>query len=126
MSDYFSFTAQGARDARHTLYLKLHAFLGEVLNRENVVHVGHPGHSEADSPNLLAATAEKSVQVGHEADQPQSNTIHTTKLQILSDLPQMLWKSGSYGPFKQGEIVEIDSEIADILLKSGKAEEVKD
>jgi hypothetical protein len=35
----------------------------------------------------------------------------------------MLWKSGSFGPFKQGETVEIDSEIADILLKSGKAEE---
>ena len=69
---------------------------------------------------------EKSVKVGHEADEPQSNTTHNTKLQILSDLPQMLWKSGSFGPFKQGETVEIDSEIADILLKSGKAEEVKD
>ena len=71
----------------------------------------------------MSISVKKSVQVGHEADKPQSNTIHTTKLQILSDLPQMLWKSGTYGPFKQGQIIEIDSEIADILLKSGKAEE---
>ena len=128
LSNYFNFidkSAIGGIDGRDSLYLKLHAFLGEVLNRENVGHVGHPGHFEADSPNLLAATAEKSVKVGHEADEPQSNTIHTTKLQILSDLPQMLWKSGTYGPFKQGQIIEIDSEIANILLKSGKVEEKK-
>jgi hypothetical protein len=128
LSDYFSFTAQSEHDARHTLYLKLHAFLGEVLNRENVGHVGHPGHFEAESPNLLAATGEKSVQVGHEADETDnlaSAAQKTTKLQILEDLPQMLWKSGSFGPFKQGETIEIDSEIADILLKSGKVEEKK-
>ena len=71
----------------------------------------------------MSISVKKSVQVGHEADEPQSNTTHTTKLQILSDLPQMLWKSGSFGPFKQGQIIEINSEIADILLKSGKAEE---
>ena len=72
---------------------------------------------------------EKSVKVGHEADETDNLTSaaqKTTKLQILEDLPQMLWKSGSFGPFKQGETIEIDSEIADILLKSGKAEEVKD
>ena len=128
LSNYFNFidkSAIGGIDGRDSLYLKLHAFLGEVLNRKNVDHVCHPDHSKADSPNLLAATAEKSVQVGREAEEPQSNTTHTTKLQILSDLPQMLWKSGSFGPFKQGEIIEIDSEIADILLKSGKVEEKK-
>ena len=46
--------------------------------------------------------------------------------QLNYDQDIMLWKSGTYGrPFKQGETIEIDSEIADILLKSGKVEEKK-
>ena len=132
LSNYFTFmdkSVLGVLHVQHPLYLKLHAFLSGVLNRENVGHVGHPGHFEADSPDLVAATAEKSVKVGHEADETDnlaSAAQKTTKLQILEDLPQMLWKSGSFGPFKQGQTIEIDSEIANILLKSGKAEEVKD
>ena len=61
------------------------------------------------------------IQLYNEEKEALDNEYESDK----SDLPQMLWKSGTYGPFKQGETIEIDSEIADILLKSGKVEEKK-
>ncbi|MCL4398983.1 hypothetical protein M1293_00510 [Candidatus Parvarchaeota archaeon] len=43
-------------------------------------------------------------------------------IKIIADVPQFIWKNNkSYGPFSFSNTVEIDREVAEILIKSGKA-----
>ena len=40
----------------------------------------------------------------------------------MSDIPQFIWKNNkTYGPFAFPNVVEVEKEVADILIKSGKA-----
>lgn len=44
-------------------------------------------------------------------------------IKILSDIPKFVWRNDkSYGPFSFPNIIEIDKDVAQILIKSGKAE----
>ncbi len=43
-------------------------------------------------------------------------------IKIMSDIPQFIWKNNkTYGPFSFPNVVEVEKEVADILIKSGKA-----
>ncbi len=43
-------------------------------------------------------------------------------VKIVSDVPRFVWRNDkSYGPFSVLSVVELDREVADILIKSGKA-----
>lgn len=47
-------------------------------------------------------------------------------IKIISFIPSFIWIDGkTYGPFKEEDIINIDQEIADILINSGKAIEIK-
>ena len=44
-------------------------------------------------------------------------------IKVISDIPKFVWRNDkSYGPFTFPNVIEIDKEVADILIKSGKAE----
>jgi hypothetical protein len=44
-------------------------------------------------------------------------------IKILSDIPKFVWRNDkSYGPFSFPNVIEIDKDVAQILIKSGKAE----
>ncbi|MEM0143071.1 MAG: hypothetical protein QXL94_03855 [Candidatus Parvarchaeum sp.] len=48
-----------------------------------------------------------------------------TVIKILSDIPKFVWRNDkSYGPFSFPNVIEIDKDVAQILIKSGKAESV--
>ncbi len=54
--------------------------------------------------------------------QEQSKDDNLTVIKITADVPKFIWKnSKSYGPFSFPQVIEIDKDIADILIKSGKA-----
>ncbi len=43
-------------------------------------------------------------------------------IKIMSDIPKFIWRNDkSYGPFSFPNVIEIDKDVADILIKSGKA-----
>ncbi len=43
-------------------------------------------------------------------------------IKIIADVPRFVWKNNkTYGPFSFPNVVEIDRDVADILIKSGKA-----
>ena len=43
-------------------------------------------------------------------------------IKIMSDVPKFIWKNNkSYGPFSFPNVVEIDKDVAEILVKGGKA-----
>jgi DNA replication initiation complex subunit (GINS family) len=47
-------------------------------------------------------------------------------IKITSFIPSFIWTDGkTYGPFKEEDIINIDQEIANILINSGKAIEIK-
>ncbi len=145
LSNYFNFIdedAQGARDARHTLYLKVHAFLSEVLNRQNVVHVVHPVQNEDINPlpssptsNLSSMRTDPKEEVGVTLTKiPEENAASqaaaedsapsTVKVEILSSVPQIIFKQKTYGPFEPAQVVDLDREVADILIRGGKVKVV--
>ena len=43
-------------------------------------------------------------------------------IKILSDIPKFVWRNDkAYGPFSFPNVIEIDKDVAQILVKSGKA-----
>ncbi|MCL4406921.1 MAG: hypothetical protein M1573_00305 [Candidatus Parvarchaeota archaeon] len=43
-------------------------------------------------------------------------------IKIIADVPKFIWRNDkSYGPFGFPNVIEIDKDVADILIKSGKA-----
>ena len=57
----------------------------------------------------------------------ESNDSESEKIviKILSDIPKFVWRNDkSYGPFNFPNVIEIDKDVAQILIKSGKAESV--
>ena len=43
-------------------------------------------------------------------------------IKIMTDVPKFIWKNNrSYGPFSFPNVIEIDKDVAEILVKSGKA-----
>jgi DNA replication initiation complex subunit (GINS family) len=44
-------------------------------------------------------------------------------IKVISDIPKFVWRNDkSYGPFTFPNVIEIDKDVAEILIKSGKAE----
>lgn len=49
------------------------------------------------------------------------------QLKVREEIPEFVWKDGKkYGPFKEGEIINIERTIGEILIKGGKAIEISD
>ncbi|MDP8012694.1 MAG: hypothetical protein RAK22_01155 [Nanoarchaeota archaeon] len=66
-----------------------------------------------------AAPAEELKESKKEEEQGASDK---SVIKVLSDIPQFVWKNHkTYGPYSFPNVIEIDKEIADILIKSGKA-----
>ncbi|MCW1301760.1 MAG: hypothetical protein OH316_01330 [Candidatus Parvarchaeota archaeon] len=43
-------------------------------------------------------------------------------IKIMSDIPQFIWRNNkTYGPFSFPNVVEVEKDVADILIRSGKA-----
>ncbi len=43
-------------------------------------------------------------------------------IKVIADIPKFVWRNNkSYGPFGFPNVIEIDTDVADILIKSGKA-----
>ncbi len=43
-------------------------------------------------------------------------------IRIIADVPRFVWKNNkTYGPFSFPNVIEIDRDVADILIKGGKA-----
>jgi DNA replication initiation complex subunit (GINS family) len=43
-------------------------------------------------------------------------------IKIIADVPKFIWRNDkAYGPFGFPNVIEIDKDVADILIKSGKA-----
>ena len=147
LSNYFNFiekSAIGGIHGRDTLYLKLHAFLSGVLNRKNVDHVCHPDHLQEKDINLpsptsnLSSIADPEKEVGvtltKTLETPRENAASqaaaedsapsTVKVEILSSVPQIIFKQKTYGPFEPAQVVDLDREVADILIRGGKVKVV--
>ncbi len=53
-----------------------------------------------------------------ESDPDSEKTI----IKVIADIPKFIWRNNkSYGPFGFPNVIEIDTDVADILIKSGKA-----
>ncbi|MCW1296764.1 MAG: hypothetical protein OH319_03730 [Candidatus Parvarchaeota archaeon] len=60
----------------------------------------------------------------HELKEPELG--NTKLIKITSTVPSFIWTDGkTYGPFEKEDVVNIDKEIAEILLNTGKAIEIK-
>ena len=56
---------------------------------------------------------------------PVTSISGTTKIKLLHPLPSFVWKDLKvYGPFDQGEEVEIFAEVADLIVRKGRAMKV--
>ena len=48
------------------------------------------------------------------------------KLKIVEKMPEFMWKDGKkYGPFELDDIVSVEEEVGEILIKGGKAIEIR-
>ena len=115
-----------------------------VLNRKNVDHVCHPDHLQEKDINLpsptsnLSSIADPEKEVGVTLtkipETPRENAASqaaaedsapsTVKVEILSSLPQIIFKQKTYGPFEPAQVVDLDREVADILIRGGKVKVV--
>lgn len=68
----------------------------------------------------------ESMQREQKKDAPEPKAeelVSYTKVRILEDLPEIIGSDmENYGPFKNGEIIELPKENADIFVEKGKAE----
>ncbi len=56
------------------------------------------------------------------AVESEKNDSNKVVIKVMSDIPQFIWKNNkTYGPFAFPNVVEVEKEVADILIKSGKA-----
>lgn len=49
----------------------------------------------------------------------------TKMLRLTGDVNSFVWEGEEYGPFKKEDAVNLSEELADLLIKRGKAEEIK-
>jgi DNA replication initiation complex subunit (GINS family) len=55
---------------------------------------------------------------------PEEATVDNKTLKIIADIPQFVGENTEiYGPFKEGEIVNLPVKIADLLIQNQRAEE---
>jgi len=65
---------------------------------------------------------EEQKEVVKEIKEESKKVPKKTKIKILFDIPQFVGPNGlTYGPFKKGEIIEVDEEIVSFLVDNGFA-----
>ena len=56
-------------------------------------------------------------------EQPDEESADKVVVKIITNVPRFVWKNDkSYGPFSFPSVVELDRDVADILIRSGKAQ----
>ncbi len=64
----------------------------------------------------------KNVQARELQVEEKDSDIDKMVIKIIADVPKFIWRNNkAYGPFNFPNVVEIDKEVAEILIKSGKA-----
>jgi len=77
--------------------------------------------SESDEGLFAASSPDEPT------EEPSRQEVLLASVRLLKALPAFTGADlNSYGPYKEGETVKVPSETAEILLKQGAAEEVKD
>jgi DNA replication initiation complex subunit (GINS family) len=53
----------------------------------------------------------------------EENNENKIKIKIVDSIPKFVWKDmNTYGPYEEGEVVEMFSEVAELMVKKGRAE----
>ncbi len=82
--------------------------------RENVENREYEGKKEV---------SDEKIEKEEESDKSDKGY----QLKVREEIPEFVWKDGKkYGPFKEGEIINIERTIGEILIKGGKAIEISD
>lgn len=77
------------------------------------------GSGASDTPLLTAFTPPPA------APQPEENSPATTRIKFIRPLPKFIWKDmKTYGPFDPGEETEIFAEVAELIVRKGRAVKV--
>jgi DNA replication initiation complex subunit (GINS family) len=67
-------------------------------------------------------TEMKNVQAKELRVEEEDSDIDKMVIKIIADVPKFIWRNNkSYGPFNFPNVVEIDKDVAEILIKGGKA-----
>jgi len=70
-------------------------------------------------------TQEEPEDIPHEEETPPEVEVELTKVKFVKPMPSFVWKDmKKYGPFDPGEELEIFSEVAELLVRKGRAEKV--
>lgn len=73
-------------------------------------------------PTYSAPEFQESVQITAKPEMPEQDK---TKIRFIRPTPSFVWKDmKKYGPFDSGEETEIYPEVADLLVRKGRAEKV--
>ena len=80
--------------------------------------------SNVDAPTVSAEKT-NDVKKAVSEEKKELDPIDMAKVRFLHAVPKFIWKDmKEYGPFKQGQESEIFPEIADLLVRKGRAEKV--
>ena len=92
-------------------------------NDQNVLKTSVSSVISEDS--VSGREVEKADKVDNSIDKINENAIgqplKTSKIEFVQPMEAFIWKDGEHGPFEPPQRVEINAEIADILIRAGRA-----
>ena len=98
---------------------KMNMFSKEIVLFENLSKLSKE-HKSAIITEIKSIEPKKLQKV-----ESEDNDGEKLVIKIISDIPKFVWRNDkSYGPFSFPNVIEIDKDVAEILIKSGKAERV--
>ncbi len=98
---------------------KMNMFSKEIVLFENLLKLSKE-HKSAIITEIKSIEPKKLQKV-----ESEDNDGEKLVIKIISDIPKFVWRNDkSYGPFSFPNVIEIDKDVAEILIKSGKAERV--
>ena len=96
---------------------KMNMFSKEIVLFENLLKLSKE-HKSAIITEIKSIEPKKLQKV-----ESEDNDGEKLVIKIISDIPKFVWRNDkSYGPFSFPNVIEIDKDVAEILIKSGKAE----
>ena len=83
------------------------------------------GYNPNNPYNKSDSVSGKEVEKADKVDKINENAIgqplKTSKIEFVQPMGAFIWKDGEHGPFEPPQRVEINAEIADILIRAGRA-----
>ena len=98
----------------------------DVLNqfREGIINRLFQGQLP-EVPQLKSTVQEKKEQLKKELDTSFQQVSGVTRIRFIRPLPSFVWKDlKEYGPYDTGEEAEFASEVAELIVRKGRAERV--